>query len=146
MAHPVQEALAAREQTHGYKLDKAHTFAVTLFDDFERYVKVPDQYQEYQPAPYKPTVRAAPSMSDSQHLRATEFDAVHQGIAVRSSKRKLCCQFVAPTSFTVSWEYVNVTPACTAYSLITQGGPGCSRCLFGRSLLTRFLHCLPERH
>ena len=60
----MQEAVAARAQTHGYKLDKAHTFAVTLFDDFERYVKVPDQYQEYQPAPYKPTVCAVSARSN----------------------------------------------------------------------------------
>ena len=52
-----QEALAARDQTHGYKLDRSHTFAVTLFDDFERYAKVAEQYQEPPPQPYKPTVR-----------------------------------------------------------------------------------------
>ena len=52
-----QEAIAARDQTHGYKLDRSHTFAVTLFDDFERYAKVPEQYQDPAPQPYKPTVR-----------------------------------------------------------------------------------------
>lgn len=40
-----QEAQAAKEQTSGYKLDKAHTFVVTMFDDFDKYAKVPDEYQ-----------------------------------------------------------------------------------------------------
>ena len=49
--------MAARDQTNGYKLDRSHTFAVTLFDDFERYAKVPDGYQEPEAKPYQPTVR-----------------------------------------------------------------------------------------
>lgn len=40
-----QEAQAAKEQTNGYKLDKAHTFVVNMFDDFDKYAKVPDEYQ-----------------------------------------------------------------------------------------------------
>uniref|UniRef100_A0A383V8L2 Eukaryotic translation initiation factor 3 subunit B n=2 Tax=Tetradesmus obliquus TaxID=3088 RepID=A0A383V8L2_TETOB len=39
-----QEAQAARAQTDGYKLDKNHTFKVSMFDDFDRYAKVPDVY------------------------------------------------------------------------------------------------------
>lgn len=53
----LQEAIAARDQTNGYKLDRSHTFAVTLFDDFERYARVPDEYQEPEAKPYQPTVR-----------------------------------------------------------------------------------------
>lgn len=55
-SHP-QEALAAREQTQGYRLDKTHTFAVCMFDDFDRYSRVPDTYTP--PAP-KPQDAAAP--------------------------------------------------------------------------------------
>ncbi|GBG62798.1 hypothetical protein CBR_g32387 [Chara braunii] len=48
------EAQTAREQTNGYKLDKSHVFAVQMFDDFEKYAKVPDEYvppelKEYTP-------------------------------------------------------------------------------------------------
>eukprot|EP00897_Mesotaenium_endlicherianum_P005996 jgi/Mesen1/5424/ME000027S04793 len=35
---------AAREQTHGYKLDKSHVFHVCMFDDFDKYARVPDEY------------------------------------------------------------------------------------------------------
>ncbi|CAI5968533.1 unnamed protein product [Closterium sp. NIES-64] len=50
-----QEAQAAREQMDGYKLDKAHVFKVSMFDDFEKYARVPDQYappplKEYTPS------------------------------------------------------------------------------------------------
>ena len=48
-----QEAQAAREQTHGYALDKKHTFAVSMFDDFEKYGKVPDEYQVPEPKPFQ---------------------------------------------------------------------------------------------
>ena len=59
-----QEAIAARDQTNGYKLDRSHTFAVTLFDDFERYARVPDEYQDPEAKPYQPTVRGGDYSSD----------------------------------------------------------------------------------
>jgi translation initiation factor 3 subunit B len=45
-----QEAEIAREKTHGYKLDRAHIFAVSMFDDFDRFMNVPD---EWAPPPNK---------------------------------------------------------------------------------------------
>jgi translation initiation factor 3 subunit B len=50
-----QEAQAARVQTDGYKLDKNHTFKVSMFDDFDRYAKVPDEYQALDIKAYTPT-------------------------------------------------------------------------------------------
>eukprot|EP00798_Chlamydomonas_sp_ICE-L_P008193 gene8193-1455_t len=50
-----QEALAARQQTSGYKLDKNHTFVVNMFDDFEKYAKVSETYSEPEVKPYTPT-------------------------------------------------------------------------------------------
>ncbi|KAL6008103.1 Eukaryotic translation initiation factor 3 subunit B [Asimina triloba] len=46
-----QEAELAKEKTNGYKLDKSHIFAVNFFDDFDKYLKVPD---EWTPAEIKP--------------------------------------------------------------------------------------------
>ncbi len=51
-----QEAVAAREQTNGYPLDKKHTFVVSMFDDFEKYQKVPDQYQLPEPKAFQTAV------------------------------------------------------------------------------------------
>jgi hypothetical protein len=43
-------------QTDGYKLDKNHTFKVSMFDDFDRYAKVPDVYAAPEIKEYSPTV------------------------------------------------------------------------------------------
>mmetsp|Transcript_31210 Transcript_31210/g.99522 ORF Transcript_31210/g.99522 Transcript_31210/m.99522 type:complete len:709 (+) Transcript_31210:505-2631(+) len=48
-----QEAAAAKEQTNGYKLDKSHIFKVTMFDDFDKYMKVPDTYAEPETKEYQ---------------------------------------------------------------------------------------------
>lgn len=47
-----QEAELAKEKTHGYKLDRAHVFSVNMFDDFNRYMKVPDQWAPPETNPY----------------------------------------------------------------------------------------------
>lgn len=52
----LQEAELAREKTNGYKLDKSHIFAVNLFDDFEKYMKVPDEWKAAEIKPYTPGV------------------------------------------------------------------------------------------
>ena len=49
-----QLAAAAREQTNGYKLDKSHTFAVNMFDEFDKYDRVPLEYEPYQKREYQP--------------------------------------------------------------------------------------------
>ncbi|MQM15581.1 hypothetical protein Taro_048527 [Colocasia esculenta] len=49
-----QEAELAREKTNAYKLDKSHVFAVNLFDDFDKYMKVPDQWTPAEIKPYVP--------------------------------------------------------------------------------------------
>ncbi|XP_008786288.2 eukaryotic translation initiation factor 3 subunit B-like [Phoenix dactylifera] len=49
-----QEAELAREKTNGYKLDKSHIFAVNLFDDFEKYMNIPDEWTPAEIKPYTP--------------------------------------------------------------------------------------------
>ncbi|XP_050268199.1 eukaryotic translation initiation factor 3 subunit B-like [Quercus robur] len=48
------EAELAKEKTNGYKLDKAHIFAVNMFDDFDRFMKVPDEWAPPEFKPYTP--------------------------------------------------------------------------------------------
>ena len=52
----LQEAQAAQVQTNGYKLDKNHIFMVSMFDDFEKYAKVPEEYAPPENKPYVPRV------------------------------------------------------------------------------------------
>ncbi|EPS67275.1 hypothetical protein M569_07499 [Genlisea aurea] len=49
-----QEAELAKEKTHGYKLDRAHIFAVNIFNDFEKYMEVPEEWAPPVTKPYNP--------------------------------------------------------------------------------------------
>ncbi|PSS11951.1 Eukaryotic translation initiation factor 3 subunit B like [Actinidia chinensis var. chinensis] len=49
-----QEAELAREKTNNYKLDKSHVFAINMFDDREKFLKVPDEWAPPETKPYTP--------------------------------------------------------------------------------------------
>ncbi|XWS55364.1 hypothetical protein CRYUN_Cryun10bG0168100 [Craigia yunnanensis] len=49
-----QEAELSKEKTNGYKLDRAHIFAVNMFDDFDKYMRVPDEWAPPEIKPYTP--------------------------------------------------------------------------------------------
>lgn len=49
-----EQARAAQAALNGYQLDKAHKFAATLFDEFDRLAKVPEEYVEPEPRTYTP--------------------------------------------------------------------------------------------
>ena len=52
----MQEAQAAQAQTNEYRLDKNHTFAVSMYDDFEKYARVPEEYAEPEEKVYEARV------------------------------------------------------------------------------------------
>lgn len=56
LMHDVQEARAAQQQTDGWALTKTITFKVTMFDDFEKFGRVPDEYEKPERQPYAPQV------------------------------------------------------------------------------------------
>ncbi|CAM8895270.1 unnamed protein product [Rhodiola kirilowii] len=49
-----QEAQLAKEKTTGYKLDRSHIFVVNMFEDFEKFMKVPDQWAPPEKKEYIP--------------------------------------------------------------------------------------------
>eukprot|EP00287_Rhodomonas_sp_CCMP768_P016914 CAMPEP_0202816822 /NCGR_PEP_ID=MMETSP1389-20130828/7203_1 /ASSEMBLY_ACC=CAM_ASM_000865 /TAXON_ID=302021 /ORGANISM="Rhodomonas sp., Strain CCMP768" /LENGTH=668 /DNA_ID=CAMNT_0049488933 /DNA_START=11 /DNA_END=2017 /DNA_ORIENTATION=- len=49
----VQSAIQAVEQTDGHKLDKAHVFRVWRFNEVDRILQVPDQYEPPPPPQYR---------------------------------------------------------------------------------------------
>ncbi|KAJ3692030.1 hypothetical protein LUZ60_012380 [Juncus effusus] len=49
-----QEAELAKEKTNGYKLDRSHIFAVNMFDEFDKYMNVPDTWTPAEIKPYEP--------------------------------------------------------------------------------------------
>ena len=48
------EAQAAIVKANGYKLDKAHTFIVNAFEDYDKYIAIPDTERAHRPPPYEP--------------------------------------------------------------------------------------------
>ncbi|KAI8000938.1 Eukaryotic translation initiation factor 3 subunit B [Camellia lanceoleosa] len=46
--------LLAREKTLNYKLDRSHILAVSMFDDIEKFMKVPDEWAPPEMKPYAP--------------------------------------------------------------------------------------------
>ena len=62
---------------------------MTLFDDFERYARVPDEYQEPEAKPYQPTVRDRrdPTMTTVSLRRVLCIRGyrTHQSGAIRAS-------------------------------------------------------------
>ncbi|KAJ0973140.1 hypothetical protein J5N97_021099 [Dioscorea zingiberensis] len=76
-----QEAELAREKTNGYKLDKSHIFSVNLFDDFEKYMKVPDEWTPAEIKPYTPGENLQQWLTDEKArdqfvIRAATFTEV----------------------------------------------------------------------
>ncbi|KAG5565302.1 hypothetical protein RHGRI_001259 [Rhododendron griersonianum] len=49
-----QEAELAKEKLHNYKLDRAHIWAVNMFDDIEKFMNVPDEWAPPETKPYVP--------------------------------------------------------------------------------------------
>jgi len=43
----------AIQKANGYKLDKAHTFQVNSFEDYDKYMAVPDEEKEFEPPPFE---------------------------------------------------------------------------------------------
>lgn len=50
-----QEAQAAKQHTQGYQLDKRHAFKVNMFDEFDKFLKIADSYEEPETKEYAPT-------------------------------------------------------------------------------------------
>ncbi|XP_010525888.1 PREDICTED: eukaryotic translation initiation factor 3 subunit B [Tarenaya hassleriana] len=49
-----EEAKNAKDKTHGYKLDRSHIFAVNMFDDIDRLMKVEEKWSAPETKPYMP--------------------------------------------------------------------------------------------
>lgn len=64
-----QEAQDAQKQTNDYRLDKNHTFSVCMYDDFEKYGRVPESYSESEERPYVARV----GLSHSQDRQPSSF-------------------------------------------------------------------------
>jgi len=48
------QAADACQKANGYKLDKSHTFITNSFEDYQKYMNVPDEEREFEPPPFAP--------------------------------------------------------------------------------------------
>ena len=51
----LQEAQAAKQHTQGYNLDRRHAFKVNMFDEFDKFLKISDSYEQPDSKEYAPT-------------------------------------------------------------------------------------------
>ena len=82
-----QDAQSAAEKTQGWEMDKKHKWQVCMFDDFDKLDKVPDDYEEPPPLPYKPLVRPCRSCINPCSLR-TGNRSCGAGIPVGSGAKQ----------------------------------------------------------
>jgi len=70
-------ALEAVKQTNNYKLDKAHTFQVNLFSDFEKYEAIPEVWEPPKPADYKDQGNLRSWLQDAE--ANDQYSVIHKG-------------------------------------------------------------------
>ncbi|EYU40305.1 hypothetical protein ABFS82_02G135200 [Erythranthe guttata] len=71
-----QEAELAKEKTNGYKLDRSHIFAVNMFDDIEKFMKVPEEWAPPEAKPYTPGENLQKWLTDE---KARDQFVIHAG-------------------------------------------------------------------
>mmetsp|Transcript_40368 Transcript_40368/g.89637 ORF Transcript_40368/g.89637 Transcript_40368/m.89637 type:complete len:721 (+) Transcript_40368:71-2233(+) len=133
-----QEAQAAREHTNGYKLDKNHTFAVNMFDDFDKYSKVPDQYQAPEIKEFKPAENLHTWMTDKLGRDQFVLRAGDETIVLWNDGKRGRCDPVYQRQFWtesfVQWSPMgNLLTTLHRQGVAVWGGDGWQR-------LTRFSH------
>ncbi|KAI3449011.1 hypothetical protein Pfo_005676 [Paulownia fortunei] len=71
-----QEAELAKEKTNGYKLDRSHIFAVSMFDDIDKFMKVPEKWAPPETKPYTPGENLQKWLTDE---KARDLFVIHAG-------------------------------------------------------------------
>ena len=82
----VQEAQAAKQHTQGYNLDKRHAFQVNMFDEFDKYLKISDSYEQPENKEYEAT--------ENLQVSTASVPPVHKQATVHSSVLLLVNFFV----------------------------------------------------
>ena len=121
----MQEAQAAQQQTNGYSLTKTIAFKVTMFDDFERFGKVPDAYEQPERQAYKPQVGPCPAVLSHVH------GACHKPVPGLAQSTGLCS-----TGLCAIGPRVPCIPRpCTPDAPHTAGPAGLACCAGGSAVL-----------
>ncbi|KAH6796740.1 translation initiation factor 3B1 [Perilla frutescens var. hirtella] len=102
-----REAELAKETTHGYKLDRSHTFSVVMFDDIENFLKVPEEWAPPEIKPYIPGENLQKWLTDEkardQFVIRSGFDTEVWWNDARQSKPELVHKRSHWTETFVQW-------------------------------------------
>lgn len=82
----VQEAQAAKQHTQGYNLDKRHAFQVTMFDEFDKFLKISDSYEQPENKEYEAT--------ENLQVSTTSVPCVHKQATIHTPVLSLVKFFV----------------------------------------------------
>jgi translation initiation factor 3 subunit B len=130
--HGAAEAAAAREQTDGYKLDKAHVFKTSSFDDFAKFERVPDSYEQPKPKPWTPKENTQSYMLDERGrdqyaIRFGDATEIHWNDAQKSAPVEVYKRDFWTESY-VQWSpRGNFLATVHRQGVALWGGPGFTR-------------------
>ncbi|BDA47339.1 Eukaryotic translation initiation factor 3 subunit B [Coccomyxa sp. Obi] len=133
-----EEALAVRQAVNGFKLDKNHTFAVNLFDEIDRYMRVPDEYEPPEDKTFQPTENLWTWMMDRRGrdqfvIRYGDETEVHWNDAQRAQAEEVYKRSFWTESFVVWSPHGSYLATVHRQGVAIWGGPSFSR-------LHRFSH------
>uniref|UniRef100_A0A0D6QWQ8 Eukaryotic translation initiation factor 3 subunit B n=1 Tax=Araucaria cunninghamii TaxID=56994 RepID=A0A0D6QWQ8_ARACU len=134
-----QEAQTAKDQTNGYKLDKAHVFAVNMFDDFEKYMKVSDEWTPPETKPYKPGENLQQWLTDEKGRDQFVIRAGTDTEVYWNDHRQLKPELVYRRSFWTE-SFVQWAPLGTYLATIHRQGAAIWGGATGFERLMRFAH------
>nr|P56821.1 RecName: Full=Eukaryotic translation initiation factor 3 subunit B; Short=eIF3b; AltName: Full=eIF-3-eta; AltName: Full=eIF3 p110 [Nicotiana tabacum]CAA72721.1 PRT1 protein [Nicotiana tabacum] len=117
-----QEAELSKEKTHGYKLDRSHIFAVNMFDDIERFLKVPDEWAPPEIKPYVPGENLQQWLTDEKARDQFVIRAGNDTEVLWNDARQLKPELVYKRSFWTE-SFVQWSPLGTYLATVhRQGG------------------------
>ncbi|XP_009595023.1 eukaryotic translation initiation factor 3 subunit B-like [Nicotiana tabacum] len=116
-----QEAELSKEKTHGYKLDRSHIFAVNMFDDIEKFLKVPDEWAPPEIKPYVPGENLQQWLTDEKARDQFVIRAGNDTEVLWNDARQLKPELVYKRSFWTE-SFVQWSPLGTYLATVHRQG------------------------
>ncbi|XP_010245655.1 PREDICTED: eukaryotic translation initiation factor 3 subunit B-like [Nelumbo nucifera] len=134
-----QEAELAKEKTQGYRLDKSHIFSINLFDDFERFIKVPDEWAPPETKPCTPGENLQHWLTDEKARDQFVIRAGNDTEVLWNDPRQLKPELVYRRTFWTE-SFVQWSPLSTYLATVHRQGAAVWGGATTFNRLTRFAH------
>ncbi|XP_055817657.1 eukaryotic translation initiation factor 3 subunit B [Solanum dulcamara] len=116
-----QEAELSKEKTHGYKLDRSHIFAVNMFEDIEKFLKVPDEWAPPEIKPYVPGEMLLKWLTDEKARDQYVVRALNETEVLWNDARQLKPELVYKRSYWTE-SFVQWSPMGTYLATVHRQG------------------------